>query len=65
MLYPDLHDDPRLFHQRTAPVIDPEKHPIIAKINVLAARVMVVMGPMLWAALVLLWALAEFSSYCA
>jgi len=63
MLYPDLHDDPSLFHQRTVPVIDPEKHPTIAKINVLAARAMVVMGPTLWAALVLLWAVAEFSSH--
>jgi hypothetical protein len=63
MLYPDLHDDPSLFHQRAAPVIDPEKHPIIAKINVLAARAMVVMGPTLWATLVLLWAFTEFSSY--
>jgi len=63
MLYPDLHDDPSLFHQRTAPVIDREKHPTIAKINVLAARAMVVMGPTLWAALVLLWAVAEFSSH--
>ena len=63
MLYPDLHDDPRLFHQRIAPVIDPEKHTIIAKITVLAARAMVVMGPTLWAALVLLWAVAEFSSH--
>lgn len=63
MLYPDLHDDPSLFHQHAAPVIDPEKHPIIAKINVLAARAMVVMGPTLWAALVLLWAVAEFSSH--
>jgi hypothetical protein len=59
-MYSDLHDDPRLFHQRTAPVIDPEKHPSIAK---LAARAMVVIGPTLWAALVLLWAFAEFSSY--
>jgi hypothetical protein len=63
MLYPDLHDDPRLFHQRTAPVIDAQKHPIIAKLNVLSARAMVVLGPTLWAALVLLWAFAEFSSY--
>jgi hypothetical protein len=63
MLYPDLHDDPSLFHQRTGPVIDPEKHPTIAKMNVLAARAMVVMGPTLWAALVLLWAVAEFSSH--
>jgi hypothetical protein len=62
MLYPDLHDDPGLFHQRSAPVIDPEKHPVIAMINVLAARAMVVLGPMLWTALVLLWAVAEFSS---
>jgi hypothetical protein len=63
MLYPDLHDDSCLFHQHTAPVIDPEKHPAIAKINVLAARAMVVRGPTLWAALVLLWAVAEFSSH--
>jgi hypothetical protein len=63
MLYPNLHDDLGLFHQRTAPVIDPKKHPIIAKINVLAARAMVVMGPTLWATLVLLWAFTEFSSY--
>ena len=63
MLYPDLHDDSRLFHQRTAPVIDAQKHPVIATINVLAARAMVVMGPTLWAALVLLWAVAEFSSH--
>ena len=62
MLYRDLHDDPSLF-QRAAPVTDPEKHPIIAKINVLAARAMVVMGPTLWATLVLLWAFTEFSSY--
>ena len=34
-----------------------------AKINVLAARAMVVMGPTLWATLVLLWAFTEFSSY--
>jgi len=52
MLYPDLHDDPSLFHQRAAPMIDAQKHPVIAKTNVLAARVMVVMGPTLWAALV-------------
>jgi hypothetical protein len=63
MSYPDLHDDLRPSHQRAAPVIDPEKHPIIATINVLAARAMVVLGPTLWAALLLLWALAEFSSY--
>ena len=63
MLYPDLHDDPGLFRQRTAPVIDPEKHPTITKINVLAAQAMVVLGPTLWTALVLLWAFAEFSSY--
>ena len=63
MLYPDFHDDLSLFRQRAAPEIDPEKHPIIAKINVLAARAMVVMGPTLWATLVLLWAFTEFSSY--
>ena len=63
MSYPDLHDDPRLFRQRAAPVVDPEKHPVIAMINVLAARAMVAMGPTLWAALVLLWTVAEFSSY--
>ncbi len=63
MLYPDLHDAPSLFHQRAAPMIDAQKHPVIAKTNVLAARVMVVMGPTLWAALVLLWAFAELSSY--
>jgi hypothetical protein len=63
MLYLDLHDDLSLCRQRAASVTDPEKHPIIAKINVLAARAMVVMGPTLWATLVLLWAFTEFSSY--
>ena len=62
MLYPDLHDDLELFHRRIAPVIDPEKHPIIAMTNLLAGRVMEVLGPMLWTALVLLWVVAEFSS---
>jgi hypothetical protein len=62
MLYPDLHDNSRLFHPRTPPVIDPEKHPIIAMTNVFAGRVMEVLGPMLWTALVLLWVVAEFSS---
>jgi hypothetical protein len=63
MLYRHLHDGPSLFRQHTASVIDPKKHPIIAKINVLAARAMVVMGPTLWATLVLLWAVTEFLSY--
>jgi hypothetical protein len=64
MLYLDLHDEPHLSsYQPTAMGVDPEKHPIIAMINVLAARAMVVLGPMLWAALVVLWTLAEFSSY--
>jgi hypothetical protein len=63
MLYRDLHDDLSLDHRRTEPVIDPKKHPVITKINVLATRAMVVMGPTLWAALVLLWVFAEFSSY--
>jgi hypothetical protein len=64
MLYLDLDDDPHLgSYQPTWRGFDPEKHPIIAMINVLAAQAMNVLGPTLWAALVLLWALAEFSSY--
>jgi hypothetical protein len=62
MLHLDLDDDLELFHRRIAPVIDPAKHPIIAMTNILAGRVMEVLGPMLWTALVLLWVVAEFSS---
>ena len=63
VLYLDLHDEQHLRPYRpTATGVDPEKHPIVAMINVLAARAVVVLGPMLWAALVALWTLAEFSS---
>jgi hypothetical protein len=58
-----LPEDPHHFaNQRSWRGFDPEKHPIIAVINVLAAHAMVVLGPMLWAALVVLWVVAEFSS---
>jgi hypothetical protein len=58
-----LHDDRRHFsNQPTWRGFDPETHPIIAMVNAVAARAMVVLGPMLWAALVVLWAVAEFSS---
>lgn len=63
MLYLDLDDDRHLFsYQPTWLGFDPEKHPIIAMTNILAGRVMEVLGPMLWTALVLLWVVAEFSS---
>jgi hypothetical protein len=64
MSHLDLDDDARLgSHQPSALGFDPEKHPIIATINVVAAQAMNVLGPTLWAALLLLWAVAEFSSY--
>ena len=61
MLHLDLGDDTHLSYQPTWLGFDPEKHPTIARINVLAVQAMNVLGPTLWAALVLLWALAEFS----
>jgi hypothetical protein len=62
MLHLDLDDDtPLSSYQPTALGFDPKKHPFIAMINVLAAHAMDVLGPTLWAALVVLWALAEFS----
>ena len=63
MLHLDLDDDtPLSSYQPTWLGFDPEQHPIIAMINVLAAHAMNVLGPTLWAALVLLWAVAELSS---
>jgi hypothetical protein len=41
---------------------DAEKHPVIATVNVIAAEFLGILGPMLWAALIVLFLVAEFSS---
>ena len=59
----ELGDELRLlsYGPRT-PVIDADKHPIMAKINRLSARLMRILGPVYWAAIIILWFVAEFSS---
>jgi hypothetical protein len=44
------------------PFIDTAKHPVIATVNIIAAELFDVLGPMLWAALIVLFLVAEFSS---
>ncbi|MGH7092738.1 MAG: hypothetical protein ACREFB_04300 [Stellaceae bacterium] len=41
--------------------IDPDKHPIIAEINLLAGLLLETLGPAFWAALILLSLWAELS----
>jgi hypothetical protein len=45
-----------------APSVDLVEHPVIASINVLAVALMEILGPFCWAALILLFLVAEFSS---
>lgn len=42
--------------------VDPGKHPIIAKINLLAGQLLEILGPIFWAALILLFFWAELSA---
>lgn len=42
--------------------VDAEKHPVIAAVNVVAARLLEILGPILWAALIALFLAAAFSS---
>jgi hypothetical protein len=62
MSHLNLEDELRLLSDgpRT-PVIDADQHPIIARINILAGNMMRVLGPIFWAAIVLLWFVAESS----
>ena len=45
-----------------APLIGSHDHPVIEVINILAVALMEILGPFCWAALILLFLLAEFSS---
>ena len=45
-----------------APVLDAVKHPKIVLANTLAAALFKVLGPMCWAALIVLFLVAQFSS---
>ena len=71
MSYRELHEEsafrsPREelefpYHGRCIPLVDAEKHPVIATVNVIAAEFLGILGPMLWAALIVLFLVAEFS----
>jgi hypothetical protein len=59
----DFDDELELRYTQTdAPVIDFDNRPVIAVINNLALALMEILGPFCWAALILLFLLAEFSS---
>jgi hypothetical protein len=62
--YPDtLWPEPSEFHTIDLGwvEIDCGKHPLIAKINLLAGALLEIIGPMFWAALILLTLWAELS----
>jgi hypothetical protein len=63
MSYREMHKDLR-FHSPypSPPFIDAVKHPVIATVNIIAAELFGILGPVLWAALVVLFLVAEFSS---
>jgi hypothetical protein len=56
----DEEAEPRLQDLRP-PVPDPHEQLIVAVMNALAAEVMEMLGPMLWAALVVLYIYAQLS----
>lgn len=49
-------------HYPSPPFVDAAKHPVIATVNIIAAELFDILGPMLWAALIVLFLVAEFSS---
>jgi hypothetical protein len=71
MSYRDLHEERAFrspseelefpYHGRSIPLVDAEKHLVIATINTVSAELLQILGPMLWAALVVLFLVAEFS----
>jgi hypothetical protein len=63
MSYPDIYDEPELSPGKAAvPVLDPVNHPVIATVNIIAAELFDILGPMCWAALIVLFLVAEFAS---
>ncbi len=63
MSYPDIYDEPELSPGKPeAPVLDPVNHPVIATANLIAAELFDILGSMCWAALIVLFLMAEFSS---
>jgi hypothetical protein len=63
MTYRDAYDELDLISEEIeAPVLDAAKHPTIAFANTLAAALFKVLGPMCWAALIVLFLVAQFSS---
>ncbi len=60
-MYRDI-DGPELERRDPkAPLLDPVNHPFIALANIVAAEIFDILGPMLWAALVVLLVVAIFS----
>jgi hypothetical protein len=63
MSYQEMHKDLGFsYHYPNAPFIDAAKHPVMATVNSIAAELFDILGPMLWAALIVLFVVAEFSS---
>ena len=63
MSYQQTLDQPELsIGEPQGLLLDPVNHPVIAAVNVIAAELLEILGPMLWAALVVLCLVAEFSS---
>ena len=63
MTYRDAYDELDLgTDELDAPVPDAAKHPTIALVNILAAGLFEILGPMCWAALIVLALVAQFSS---
>jgi hypothetical protein len=63
MQYRDFDDEMALRRGETdPPAIDWADHPFIEVVNILAVALMEILGPFCWAALILLFLVAEFSS---
>ena len=68
MSYSEMHDETEFESSEfrssypSLRFVDPEKHPVIATVNVIAAELLGILGPMLWAALIVLFLMSEFSS---
>ena len=61
MSFPDTYDDPELrVSQPDAAVFHSLDHPVIATVNTIATALVDVLGPMFWAALIVLFLVAEF-----
>ena len=63
MQYRDFDDELALHRAATdAPLMDLANHPFIEVVNILAVALMEILGPFCWAALILLFLVAEFSA---